>query len=218
MTEVEWMQCQEPAPLLTYLQWRGSDRKLRLFAAACCRRMQYLLPRQGGKIIEVAERRADGLAGQAEVEAAAASLPDPPPSPIIGGFGPVRQTAIRKALLAILVRPVGAAQIAAQVAAAVCSVREREEEPRIQCIFLRDLFGNPFRSGALDRSWLTWKEGTISKLAQAIYQEGAFDRLPIVADALEEAGCTDAAILDHCRGPGPHIRGCWVVDLILGKE
>ena len=58
---------------------------------------------------------------------------------------------------------------------------------------------------------------TVVQLAQSIYDDRAFDRLPILADALEEAGCTDAAILDHCRGPGPHVRGCWAVDLLLGK-
>jgi hypothetical protein len=63
-----------------------------------------------------------------------------------------------------------------------------------------------------------WNESTVTELAQAIYTDRAFDRLPILADALEEAGCTDAAILEHCRGPGPHVRGCWVVDLLLGKE
>jgi hypothetical protein len=68
------------------------------------------------------------------------------------------------------------------------------------------------------RSWLAWNDGTIVKLAQAIYDERAFDRLPVVADALEEASCTNADILAHCRGPGPHVRGCWAVDLILGKE
>jgi hypothetical protein len=65
---------------------------------------------------------------------------------------------------------------------------------------------------------LTWNDGIVIKLAQAIYEERAFDRLPILADALEEAGCSDTEILAHCRGPGPHVRGCWVVDLLLGKE
>jgi hypothetical protein len=63
-----------------------------------------------------------------------------------------------------------------------------------------------------------WNDGAVVKLAESIYTERAFDRLPILADALEDAGCTDAAVLDHCRGPGPHVRGCWVVDLVLGKE
>jgi len=66
-------------------------------------------------------------------------------------------------------------------------------------------------------AWLSWSSGIISKLAQAIQADQAFERLPVLADALEEAGCTDAAILAHCRGPGPHVRGCWVVDLLLGK-
>jgi hypothetical protein len=55
-------------------------------------------------------------------------------------------------------------------------------------------------------------------MAEVIYADSAFDRLPVLADALEEAGCTISDILDHCRGPGPHVRGCWVVDLLLGKE
>jgi hypothetical protein len=65
--------------------------------------------------------------------------------------------------------------------------------------------------------WLCWHGGTIPKLAQAIYDERAFDRLPVLADALEEAGCTDADLLGHLRGPGPHVRGCWALDLLLGK-
>jgi hypothetical protein len=69
-----------------------------------------------------------------------------------------------------------------------------------------------------ERAWLDWNDRAVRKIAQAINNDGAFDRLPILADALEEAGCTDGAILDHCRGPGPHVRGCWVVDLLLGKK
>jgi len=83
---------------------------------------------------------------------------------------------------------------------------------------VHDIFGNPFRPVALDPSWLAWNDGAIPKLAQAIYDERAFDRLPILADALEEAGCSNQDILGHCREPGPHIRGCWIVDLLLGKK
>jgi hypothetical protein len=67
----------------------------------------------------------------------------------------------------------------------------------------------------LNPSWLTL---TVRQLTQAIYDEGAFERLPILADALEDAGCDNADILNHCRQPGEHVRGCWVVDLVLGKE
>ena len=83
---------------------------------------------------------------------------------------------------------------------------------------LHEVIGNPFRPVTIEAAWLTWNTGTVPRLAQVIYEERAFDRLPVIADALEEAGCTDAAILGHCRGPGPHVRGCWVIDLLLGKQ
>jgi hypothetical protein len=82
----------------------------------------------------------------------------------------------------------------------------------------REIFGNPFRPVAIAPAWLAWNDGTVPKLAQTIYDDRRFDLLPILADALEEAGCDHADILTHCRGPGPHVRGCWVVDLLLGKE
>jgi hypothetical protein len=91
-------------------------------------------------------------------------------------------------------------------------------EQRAQSDLLRDIFGNPFRPVSLNPDWLTWNDGTVSKLAQAIYDERRYQDLPALADALEEAGCTNADILDHCRRPGEHVRGCWVVDLLLGKE
>jgi hypothetical protein len=83
---------------------------------------------------------------------------------------------------------------------------------------LREVFGNPFAPVVLDLAWLAWQNGTIPRLARGTYDERAFDRLPILADALEEAGCDDADILGHLRGPGPHARGCWPLDLLLGKS
>jgi hypothetical protein len=91
-------------------------------------------------------------------------------------------------------------------------------ESSAQCILLRELFGNPFRPITLNPSWLSWNEGTIPKLAQAIYDSRDFTDMPKLADALEEAGCTDQDIQAHCRSGGEHVRGCWVVDLVLGKE
>ena len=70
----------------------------------------------------------------------------------------------------------------------------------------------------LGREWLTWNRGMIPRMAQAIYDQEAFDTLPVLADALEEAGCTDQAVLAHLRDPGPHFRGCWVLDVLLGRE
>jgi len=82
--------------------------------------------------------------------------------------------------------------------------------------FVRCIFGpTPFRPVIIDRSWLTT---TVTQLGEAIYAERTFDRMPILADALEDAGCTNQDILAHCRSAGDHIRGCWVVDLLLGKS
>lgn len=86
-------------------------------------------------------------------------------------------------------------------------------EKERQCDLIREVFGNPFRP--VDVSpWLT---SDVVALARGIYDERAFDRMPILADALQDAGCDNVNVLDHCRGPGEHVRGCWVIDLLLGK-
>jgi hypothetical protein len=107
---------------------------------------------------------------------------------------------------------------AARLAAAEDPKAAHAQLGRTECALLRDLFGNPFRPPpAVDPAWLTWNGGTVAHLARSIYDEGAFDRMPVLADALEEAGCTDAEILIHCRG-GPHVRGCWLVDALLRRD
>jgi hypothetical protein len=88
------------------------------------------------------------------------------------------------------------------------------QEAAAQANSLRDIFGNPFRPVSADPAWLT---SAVVELAGGIYAERAFDRLPILADALQDGGCENAEILAHCRGDGPHVRGCWAVDLLLGK-
>ena len=85
--------------------------------------------------------------------------------------------------------------------------------PLIRCVF-----GNPFRPPLLQAAWLTWNDGCVRKLADGIYGDRRFEDLPVLADALEDAGCQDEAILTHCRSPMEHVRGCWVVDLILEKS
>jgi hypothetical protein len=94
-------------------------------------------------------------------------------------------------------------------------LHKTEEMHLLQIRLLRDIFGNPFRPVTLNPAWCT---SNVTGLAQSIYVDRAFDRLPILADALEEAGCDNADILNHCRQPGEHVRGCWVVDLVLRKE
>jgi hypothetical protein len=91
--------------------------------------------------------------------------------------------------------------------------RKNPVAPVMRPVFLEH-FGDVRRPVAVDPAWLT---STVVSLAEGIYAERAFDRLPILADALQDAGCEVADMLEHCRGPGPHVRGCWVVDLLLGK-
>jgi hypothetical protein len=84
---------------------------------------------------------------------------------------------------------------------------------------LRDIFGNPFRpTPGIDPGWLTRGGNAVAAVARTVYEGRAFDRLPVLADALEDAGCADPDLLGHLRGPGPHVRGCWALDLVLGKQ
>jgi hypothetical protein len=99
-------------------------------------------------------------------------------------------------------------------------VRERTA----QALLLRDILGDRSRPVAVDPAWLLWQDGTVPRLAQAAYRErilpsGELDRqrLAVLADALEEAGCGEAQVLAHLRGPGGHVRGCWVIDLLTGR-
>jgi hypothetical protein len=99
-------------------------------------------------------------------------------------------------------------------AASLWAISQTEKEPHSN--ILRDVFGNVFRPVTLNPTWLT---SNVLTLAQEIYDNRSFDRLPSLADVLEEApGCDNPEILAHCRGPGPHVRGCWALDLVLGKE
>src|SRR5262249_9500437 len=101
---------------------------------------------------------------------------------------------------------------------AVDSDRERQHFCLAHCRLLREVFGNPFRPVRIDACWLEGNGGTVVALARSSYEQAQFDALPILADALEEAGCTEKDILRHCRQKGEHVRGCWVLDLLLAKE
>jgi hypothetical protein len=92
------------------------------------------------------------------------------------------------------------------------------EECRSQATLVREVFGNPFRSGALIPLSASWRTPLLSALARRIYDEGAFNRLPVLAALLAAAGFDDQELLAHCLSSGPHVRGCWALDLILGKE
>jgi len=235
MTEAEWLACRSPEPMLEHLRHLGllSDRKLRLFAAACCRRIwRFLKGTDGRALVECAERFADGLASREELgsatEAAKArdtSTVGPPAaanavaiwlgSPNTLPFGPLDYVASQARTVAVwsvsmdLKEQKPTTRKSAKRAA-------RSEQEAAQARLLLDLFGNPFRPAALTLEALSLRResDTVLHLAQAIYAEGTFDHLPILGDALEEAGCTEAVLLDHCRASDPHVRGCWLLDLL----
>jgi hypothetical protein len=240
MTEAEWLACEHPRFMLEYLRGRGSGRKLRLFACACCRRIwQLLADKRFRQAVKVAELYADGQARKAELvaardEAAVAALKEAEQRAARGEF-PAHyaqgQASLHPALCVARPGPRTsrlfewtADRAAATVAKAagywgrITFYPGWGDEMAAQISLLREVFGNPFRPVTLDPAWLSWKDATVVKLAQAVYDERAFDRMPVLADALEDAGCDNTDILDHCRGPATHVRGCWVVDLILGKE
>jgi hypothetical protein len=233
MTESEWQACADPRPMLEFLKGRMSDRKLRLFACACCRRIWHLLSNKGIRdTIEIAERFADGLVRDeersdackmAQQAAQSRAVTRRPVSPKWErrAASMVYYASARDAMEAAYNAPQFAIEVLIWRVGgyeACDSKTISQGEYSLQADDLRDIFGNPFCPAAVDPHWLAWNNATIAKLARVIYDERAFDHLLILADALEEAGCGNADILSHCRQPGEHVRGCWVVDLILGKE
>jgi hypothetical protein len=191
--------------LWDYLRRGGfSKRQQRLAACAFCRRgWATLTDPRSRHAVEVAERYADSPG----VSITLAELR----SARIGAYYAARQSQTDGARLAHYVVADEAA--VAMEHAAHFALSSRGTAPSG---WLRDLLGPPSEPADIQPAWLSWNDGIVLKLARAIYDEHTFDRLPVLADALEEAGCTDAVLLDHCRHPGEHARGCWLVDLLTG--
>jgi hypothetical protein len=231
MTEAQWLSCSEPEPMLDFLLDAAgvSARKLRLFMAVCCRRVWHLLPDQRSRdAVEVAEQFAEGSAdplrldeAQSRAHQCAADL----------SFGPYKEAAEAADWAAWP----DAGEAAALVSEATSRAAGWETagdngefmwrdglvraEQRFHCALLRELVGPlAFRAVAVNPAWLRWNYGTVPSIARRIYEERAFHDMPILADALEDAGCADPELLDHLRSGGEHVRGCWAVDLVLGKQ
>jgi hypothetical protein len=228
MTEADWLACTDPKPMLASLEGKASDRKLRLFAVACCRRIWHLLTDQRSRqAVEVAERYADGRATDEELETASDAAhavwdADMKRAATAGKWDKRSDLPYYSASAAAynVALPLGwwgaAPAFVAPDEIARGAHANAGAEGMAQCVLLRDILGPlPFRPLAVDPTWLT---SNVASLAHTAYDERAFDRLPILSDALEEAGCTNAEILAHCREPGEHVRGCWVVDLVLAKR
>lgn len=227
MTEQEWMECNNPQKMLAYLRWKASDRKLTLFKTAIGRHIWHLLEDETCRhAIVSAERFAEGLITREELREA---IP-PRTSNYAGTIAFLsREAAVYVACLGRENNPeVDAcryAQVASQAVAGTlvgevcwatrCSPAMAVEYAR-HASLVRDIFGPlPFRRATIDPAWLS---PSVTQLAQTIYEERAFHHLPIFADLLQESGCTDADILNHCRQSSEHVRGCWCLDLIIGKE
>lgn len=209
MTEREWTTSRNPYVLLEELQYHDASlRKFRLFVCGYCRLFFWgKMPPEVREAVETGELWADGSTTRYRLRKAqrvvGVNLLDKHPK--------ARQVAYYSVCAS---NPEQLAhEVIAMGAVGSHSLRPRRVDYGKIARLIHCVFGNPFRA-----TTEKYRVITPQRLAASIYTDRAFDRLPILADALEEAGCTDEAILSHCRGPGPHVRGCWVVDLLLGKE
>jgi hypothetical protein len=195
MTESDWLTCTEPQAMLDFLQSCGHvrERQLLLFTAARVERLAALLP-------DPRQRRGIELLAQ---------LSEGTVTRTIATDGPDYIALMLYRELCSLSIPVNSLQAPAGL---VDRAQERQEQARL----IRCLSGNPFRPlPRLDPAWLTPR---VLSLAKGIYDRRAFDHLPELASLLEDAGCREAALLGHLRGPGPHARGCHVLDALLGRS
>jgi hypothetical protein len=212
VTEAQWLICTDPEAMLDFLGGRVTERKVRLFACACVRRhWNAVADERSRRAIEVAERYADGLAneierGEAWDEASSVVVKDAlaiaamyaVESDLEYVHGDLVQVGIARGVVREVLSRGGTEQAALS--------------DLLRCVFGPRPFGTPPRVADTLR---IWEHRTVPGLARTIYEEHAFDLLPVLADALEEAGCTDGIILDHLRGAGTHARGCFALDSCL---
>jgi hypothetical protein len=232
MTELEWRHAVEPQKMLKHLTGTAGERKLRLFAAACCRNIWYIIPKTPHQAaLSVGERYADGIVDEQALEAAVKDVP----KVHIGDNAEAdpyhldcwRCDAVRSAIAAGKFGTASAGsvcELASQAAAMVASyaaglnslsdIARRREQQR-QAALLREIFGNPFRPTAVNPIWL---DDESTALANAIYDERQFDRLPELAAKLEAAGCDRPEILTHFKNDRGHVAGCWALDLVRRVE
>lgn len=238
MSEQKWLECTDPGTMVWSLPEGFGDRRLRLFAVACCWRVRMALAdERSWKAIEVSERYADklakwtelrmaeALAREVEAEIAQQNSPagrqsQPYWSDALFAVMPARSAARAAAITATPRRGRRLKEVLFEVpqltAGAVPDESARYGPERcVQCQLLHCIFGNLFYPVAFDPASQT---PNVLAVAQAIYEERRFSDMPILADALEEAGCASDDILSHCRNGQEHVKGCWAVDLVLGKE
>jgi hypothetical protein len=216
VTKAEWLACEDPLQMLRSLRGRGSDRKLRLFACACCRLVQGMLTEHHLRAVAVAEQFADGAGSGYELRQARKAARFAEGATISAPREAAGQAADFTCVEDAWNAAYGALHHAGKAQAGGESWPH--SPPAGAARLARDLFAPPRQRARVRPEWLVWADGLPVKLAEGAYADRAFDRLPVLADALEEAGCADPELLGHLRSPGPHVRGCWALDLILGKQ
>lgn len=229
MTEAEWLAATDPSRMMEFLRGKTTYRRLHLLVVGCCQRIWNLLPPVSRSGVEALELSADGLATSSDLRTtlenacaeAEAADNDPP--------GTLTYSTASVCLSYPPTTPSAASCMETAVSAVACDWAEnsseadydsaweirRTQERFAQAHLLLDIFGNPFRPIAFIPEWRT---STVVSIARIMYDSRDFATMPVLADALQDAGCENEDILNHCRSGGPHVRGCWVVDLILGKE
>lgn len=239
MTEQEWLTGADVGEMVRYLEeehrahrFKKGQRQFRLFTSACCRLTWDLMTDERARqAVLLAERYADGLVSKDEMKAAhkAQSQAFIHVLNISHQYSPAFCAAdCAHAATISLLYPNGSggalfstryARFAMEFTNRATGFSFPSDGPKSasaqrQAAILRDVFGNPFRPVTFAPAWQRWNGGAVVGLARTIYEERAFDQLPVLADALEEAGCTETTILDHCRSipAEQHVRGCWVVD------
>ncbi len=203
MTEGQWEASRQPEEILYHLGERASQRRLRLFACAVCRLAWRLLTdERSRRAVEAAERFANGEArGALGLTWAEASR-----------VSPLGEGAYLAALVAIM-----RAEDGAPFKTASSMTENSGVVPRsVQADLMRCLFGNPFRPVTFAPALRLWNGGAAVALARSMYVAGDFTKAALLADLVEEGGAADPRLLRHLRGPGPHARGCFAVDLVLG--
>lgn len=231
MTEAEWLRSNDPRLLVDWLSFDAlaSDRKLRLFSVAACNPLRHLVANPGVlAALDLAEAFADGRIDEAALQVARRPLWEAYHArhnapggveAVTAEAGDAECACLHTTLPDVPRDRDGHSDLyppTPEVVGLICRLDSSRPSFRRLVTLLHDVFGPlPFRDIALAPSWLT---SDVQLLARGIYEDKAFDRMPILADALEDAGCDSVDLLNHCRGNRPHVRGCWVLDLMLGEE
>jgi hypothetical protein len=221
VTEGEWETCPHTGQLLGFVRGRLGARKLRLLGCASVRQVWPALDNAGMRqAVEAAERYADGELTDAELDAAGTAAWRAMDQQDLAAFAAIActlQTASQTIWAAVAHAGVAAARAAILAVGSGLATQATAAAWRPHAALGRCVCGNPFRPLVISPTVLAWRDGLLVSAARRMYESRDFAEMPVLADMLEDAGCGDAPILAHCRGPGPHARGCFVVDVLTGR-